>query len=92
MLWTMSRRKEWQKVLDSEVKRWSALPCDQLVSELHEAQGYEVEFESKQYQIEVQLLENTERHLHVMVAVDDGGLPGSILPLTYSFICEKPSV
>jgi hypothetical protein len=43
----MSRRKEWQKVLDSEVKRWSALPCGQLVSELHEAQGYEVEFEIK---------------------------------------------
>jgi hypothetical protein len=88
----MSRRKEWQKVLDSEVKRWSAMPCKQLVSELHEVQGSEVEFESKQYQVEVELLENTEKYLHVTVAVDDGSLPASISPLTHSFICQKPTV
>lgn len=88
----MSRRKEWQKVLDSEVKRWSAMSCGQLVSELHEVQGYEVEFESKQYQVEVELLENTEKYLHVMVAVDDGSLPASVSPLTHSFICPKPTV
>ena len=88
----MSRRKEWQKVLDSEVKRWSAMPCEQLVSELHDAQAYEVEFESKQYQVEVEILENTQEYLHVIVAVDDGSLPASILPLTHSFICQKPAV
>ena len=88
----MSRRKEWQKVLDSEVKRWSAMSCGQLVSELHEVQGYEVEFESKQYQVEVELLENTEKYLHVMVAVDDGSLPASVSPLTRSFICQKATV
>jgi hypothetical protein len=88
----MSRQKKWRKVLDSEVKRWSAIPCEQLVSELHEVQGYEVEFESKQYQVEVELLENTERYLHVMVAVDDGTLPASISPLTHSFICQRPTV
>ena len=74
---------EWQKVLDSEVKRWSAMSCGQLVSELHDA---------KQYQVEVELLENTEKYLHVMVAVDDGSLPASISPLTHSFICQKPTV
>jgi hypothetical protein len=88
----MSRRNEWQKVLDSEVKRWSAMPCEQLVSELYEVQGYEVEFESKQYQVEVELLENTEKYLHVMVAVDDGSLPESISPLTHSFVCQKQTV
>ena len=88
----MSRRKEWQKVLDSEVKRWSAMSCGQLVSKLHEVQGYEVEFESKRYQVDVELLENTEKYLHVMVAVDDGSLPASISPLTHSFICQKPTV
>lgn len=82
----------WQKVLDSEVKRWSALSCEQLVSELREVQAYEVEFESQQYQVEVELLENTEKYLHVMVAVDDGRLPASISPLTHSFICQKPTV
>ena len=82
---------EWQKVLDSELKRWSTMSCGQLVSELHEAQAYSVEFESKLYEVEVMLLENTEKYLHVMVAVDDGSLPASILPLTHSFICQKPT-
>jgi hypothetical protein len=63
-----------------------------LISELHEVQGYEVEFESKQYQVEVELLENTEKYLHVLVAVDDGSLPASISPLTHSFICQKATV
>jgi hypothetical protein len=85
----MSRRKEWQKVLDSEVKRWSAMSCAQLASELHDVQAYEVEFESKQYQVEVELLENTERYLHVIVSVDDGSLPASLSPLTHSFICHR---
>ena len=87
----MSRRKEWQNVLDSEMKRWSAMPCEQLVSELRQVQGYEVKFESKQYQVEVELLETTDTYLHVVVAVDDGSLPASIAPLTHSFICKKPS-
>jgi hypothetical protein len=88
----VSRRKEWQKVLDSEVKRWSAMSCEQLASELHELQAYDLEFESKQYQVEVELLENTEKYLHVVVAVDDGSVPASFLPLTQSFICQKPPV
>ena len=88
----MSRRKEWQKVLDFEVKRWSGMSCGQLVSELHELQVYEVEFESRRYQVEVELLEDTEKYLHVMVAVDDGSLPASLSPLTHSFICHKSTV
>ena len=87
----MSRREEWQKVLEAEVKRWSALSCEQLVSELNEVKTYEVELDSKQYQVEVELLENTARYLHVMVAVDDGSLPASITPLTRTFICPKPA-
>ena len=88
----MSRRTDWQKILDAEVKRWSAMSCGDLVSELHETQAYEVEFESKQYQVEVELLENTEEYLHVMVAVDDGSLPASLLPSTHTFIRRKPTV
>ena len=85
----MRRREEWQKVLDSEVKRWSAMSCGQLVSELHESQVYEVELDSKLYQVEVELLENTPKYLNVMVAVDDGSLPASIAPSTRTFICQK---
>ncbi|MBK5293711.1 MAG: hypothetical protein JJE04_18790 [Acidobacteriia bacterium] len=85
----MDRGEEWRKVLDSEVRRWSAMACEQLISELHDLQAYEVEFDSKKYQVEVELLENTGKYVHVMVAVDDGSLPASISPLTHSFICSK---
>jgi hypothetical protein len=86
----MSRREEWRKVLDSEVKRWSAMSCGQLVSELHDGlEAYQVEFESKQYNVEVELLENTEQYIHVVVAVDDGSLPASISPLCHSLIRPK---
>ena len=85
----MSRCEEWQKVLDSEVKRWSALSYEQLESELQHLQDYEVEIDSKKYQVEVELLENTDQYLHVLIAVDDGRLPASISPLTHSFICRK---
>ncbi len=83
------RRKECQKVLDSEVRRWSAMSWEQLVSELRDHQTYEVELDSKTCQVEVELLENTEKYVHVMVAVNDGRLPASFLPLTETFICEK---
>jgi hypothetical protein len=86
----MGRREEWRKVLHSEVRRWSAMTCEQLISELRDLQAYEVELDSKKYQVEVQLLENTDKYVHVMVAVDDGSLPASISPSTHTFICSKP--
>ena len=85
----MSRPEEWRKVLDAEVKRWSAMSCSQLVSELRDLQAYEVEFDSRKYQVEVELVEDTEQYVQVMVAVDDGSLPASISPLTHSFILQK---
>jgi hypothetical protein len=88
----MSKREEWRKVLDSEVQRWSAMSCDQLIFELHNLQVYVVELESKKYQVEVILLENTDKYLHIMVAVDDGSLPASISPLTSTFISQKPLI
>ena len=77
-------------MLDSEVQRWSAMSCQQLISELHDHQAYEIEFDSKKYQVEVELLENTNNYVNVMVAVDDGSLPASISPLTHTFIRSKP--
>ena len=41
------------------------------------------------YQVEVEILENTEKYVHVLVAVDDGTLPAAMLPLSASFIREK---
>jgi len=74
----MTRPKEWHSVLDADVRRWSAMPWEKLVSALRDSHLYEVEFDSKTYQAEVELLVNTEKHLHVMVAVDDGRLPASL--------------
>jgi hypothetical protein len=85
----MSRRDEWRKVLDAETERWSAKSCEQLIAELHEEQNYTVEVGSKQYQVEVQLLENTKEYVHVMLGVDDGSLPWSIVPVSTSFIRHK---
>ena len=85
----MSRRNEWQPVLDAEVKRWSAMSAAQLVSELPDLKVYEVEFESKHYQVEVELLENTSEYVNVAVTVDDGTLPASIFPLSYNIVRKK---
>jgi hypothetical protein len=86
----MSRRDEWRRVLAVEVRRWSSKTCEQLLSELLELQVYEVELDSKKYQVEVEILENTAQYLHIRVAVDDGSLPASIIPATETFIAAKP--
>lgn len=85
----MKRREQWRPVLDAELKRWSAKSSEQLLAELGVVQAYEIEFENKGYQVEVEILENTEKYLHVIVAVDDGSLPGAMRPLSESFIREK---
>jgi hypothetical protein len=74
----MSRRAEWQNVLDAETKKWPAMSCSRLIAALHDTQAYEVAFESKHYQVEVELLEDTDKYVRVLVAVDDGSLPASI--------------
>jgi hypothetical protein len=85
----MKRREQWRPVLDAEVKRWSAKSCEQLIAELPDEQVYQVNFEGRTHQVEVQILENTEKHLRVIVSVDDGSLPASFRPLSESFIRQK---
>ena len=85
----MNRRQEWRPVLEAEVKRWSAKSYEELTAELPEVQAYELVFESKRYQVEVDLLEQNNEYLHVSVCVDDGSLPASITPLCESFICRR---
>ncbi len=85
----MSRRDEWQKVLEIELQRWSALSYAQLVAALTDVDTYEVEFEGKRYQVEVEILERTEEYVHVDVRVDDGTLPASLVPAGESFIRPK---
>ena len=85
----MSRRETWRPVLNAEVKRWTQLPLDQLIEELREAQAYTVSSDSKSYQVEVVILENTDRYVHLSVAVDDGRLPWSIFPLSKDILLTK---
>ena len=85
----MSRREEWRKVLQRELSRWTSMSCNDVLAELRTRDIYEVVAESKQYQVEVELLENTQEYLHVIIAVDDGSLPASIIPVSESFICRK---
>jgi hypothetical protein len=82
-------REQRRPVLDSEVKKWAAKSCDELLSKLSSVESYAVEFEGKKYQIEIQLLENTDKYVHVSVEVDDGRIPTSFRPLSESFIREK---
>ena len=65
------------------------MSCAQLVSLLADERTYEVEFESKKYQVEVQLLENTDSYVHVGVSVDDGHFWRAMRPLSSSFISRK---
>jgi len=85
----MDRREQWRPVLDAEIKRWSAKSCAELVAELPDVQAYELEFEGKKYTVEVQMLENTDKYVHVCVDIDDGSIPASFHPLSSSFIREK---
>ena len=84
-----SRREEWRKVLHGELSRWSSMSCNDVLAELRTRDVYEVVAESKQYQVEVVLLEDTPEYLHVSIAVDDGSLPGSFHPESESFLCRK---
>ena len=85
----MPSREQWRLVLEAEVKRWRARSCAELVTALAEEQSYEIKFEDNTYQVEVQLLEKTDRYIHVGLAVDDGSMPASFRPLSSSFICNK---
>lgn len=57
----MKWRERLQPVLDGEIKRWRAKSCDALLAELARVQNYRGKFENKEYQVEVRLLENTDK-------------------------------
>jgi hypothetical protein len=87
----MGKREEWRPILNQELERWSAMPLDQVVDDLHEVRAYEVSNGSKKYQVEVEMLENTASYVHLIVSVDDGTLPHSIFPLSESILRQKES-
>lgn len=85
----MSRRSQCQTSLAQEVEHWSNMPREKLVCAFQDIHVYQVEVGANHYQVEVQLLENTERYIHVSVAIDDGRLPMSLFPVSNSFVKRK---
>jgi hypothetical protein len=86
----MTPREEWNRVPVVELEQWTAKPWPQLLRDMADGNvAYEVAHDSKTYQVEAYLLENTPEYLHVSVAVDEGSLPESIRPASKSFICRK---
>jgi hypothetical protein len=65
---TMNRRWHWREALDAEMRQWSALPYDQLIARLNNADVYEVKHDSRTYQVEIEVLENTEKYVHVVLS------------------------
>ena len=85
-----ARRDGWEPVLEAEIKKWSGMPYAQIMAKLpSKNEHYEMEIGFKKYQVEISLLENTERYIHVGVSVDDSSLPASLHPVSSSFICDK---
>ena len=87
----VKRRDRWRVVLAAELEKWSAMTYEQLASDLREAKTYEISIADRGYQVEVQLLEKTPQDVHVLISVDDGTLPLSIVPVSGDFIREKNS-
>jgi len=85
----MNRRRQWRKVLEAEVQRWSALPYNRLQAQLATTEVYEVVDGAQRYQVEIDVLENTREYVHVMLSLDDGSLPLSLVPVIDSFITNK---
>ena len=83
------RRETWKPILEDEVQRWCGKTFGQLQAELQDEVVYEVERAGCKYQVEVQVLERSADRLHVMVAVDDGTLPRSLMPMCETFVAFR---
>jgi hypothetical protein len=82
-------RERCRAVLDAELRNWTSLTAAELAAALTEERHYEVERDSFDYQVEVQLLEETPACLHVLISVDDGSLRIACSPESADFIVEK---
>jgi hypothetical protein len=87
----MRKRDKLREILAAEISRWSAMPYDELILQLQGECVYQVESESTQFHLDVQVLENTDEYVHVMVGIHDGSFWGFISPLSDSFITRKHS-
>jgi hypothetical protein len=85
----MSPLPEWRDVLASEVQRWSLLEFDALLEAVRGVEAYTVVRDSKVYQVEVQLLRKTDASAQVLISVDDGRSPASLVPASTTFVVDR---
>jgi hypothetical protein len=67
------------------------MPPEELIAKVPTGDCYQIKFRGKEYNVEVQILENREDYIHVGISVDDGSLPTSLHPLSESLIQKKSS-
>lgn len=85
----MTRREEWKAILDTEVKRWSSMSCEEVLSELHSRNVYEQTDGSNRYQVKAELLVSATDYIQVGIRVNDCSIPASFHPASQIFICPR---
>lgn len=80
------RKEKLLQALRSEVNQWSSQTSGQLRSQLEETLSYSSKLDDEAYQVQIEVLEDTDTYVHVLVAVDDGSLWRGMNPLSTSFL------
>jgi hypothetical protein len=81
---------DWSEILSEETVCWSSKSYDQLMRELREPRAYEVRRGEATFQVEVEILDKSDRFVQVSVAVDDGVLPRAMFPVSRNFRVRRP--
>ena len=72
-----------QTCLAKELAAWRRLSADEILERLEDEETYyETECEGFEFQVEVTLATVTEDFVQILISVDDGTLPRSLIPLT----------
>jgi len=82
-------RKVWREILEQEIARWSSQSYEQLLAGLPELRVYEVRRGAEVFQVEAEILIATADYVQVSIAVDDGVLPGALVPASGSFVVRR---
>jgi len=81
-----TKRAKLSKFLEEEVAAWNQKRYAELIN-LDYPVAYEkgAHGDPNAYQVEVELLEKNERHIRIMISVDDGGL-SAFFPLSDTLV------
>lgn len=81
-------KEELKKALIAEKNKYTSKSFEELVK-IQKPITYQGGIGDNWYQVEVQILEKTEKYVHLSISVDDGRIPKAILPLCEDFILYK---